>query len=71
MQLSRSTCLTSLTPVHATVTVSLGGSTATTLLTIEPSPASVTIPTTIVGGKAATGTVTLAGAPDAPETVYL
>jgi hypothetical protein len=58
-------------PVHATVTVSLGGSTATASLTIEPSLASVTIPATIVGGQASTGTVTLAGAPDAPETVYL
>ena len=58
-------------PVHATVTVSLGGSTATTSLTIEPSLATVTIPATIVGGQASTGTVTLAGAPDAPDTVYL
>lgn len=58
-------------PVHATVTVSIGGSTATASLTIEPSLASVTIPATIVGGDAATGTVTLAGAPDATETVYL
>ncbi|HEX6523250.1 MAG TPA: hypothetical protein VF070_25115 [Streptosporangiaceae bacterium] len=58
-------------PVHATVTVSLGGSTATASLTIEPSLASVTIPATIVGGQASTGTVTLAGAPDAPDTVYL
>lgn len=58
-------------PVHATVTVSVGGSTATTSLTIEPSLASVTIPATIVGGQSATGTVTLAGAPDTPETVYL
>jgi hypothetical protein len=58
-------------PVHTTVTVSLGGSTATVALTIEPSLATVTIPSTITGGQAATGTVTLAGAPDAPETVYL
>jgi hypothetical protein len=58
-------------PVHATVTMSLGGSTATAALTIEPSLASVTIPATIVGGQSGTGTVTLAGAPDAPETVYL
>jgi len=58
-------------PVHATVTVSIGGSTATASLTIEPSLASVTIPATIVGGQGATGTVTLAGAPDATETVYL
>jgi len=58
-------------PVHATVTVSIGGSTATTSLTIEPSLASVTLPATIVGGQPSTGTVTLAGAPDAPETVYL
>jgi trimeric autotransporter adhesin len=58
-------------PVHATVTVSIGGSTATTSLTIEPSLASVTLPATIVGGQSSTGTVTLAGAPDIPETVYL
>jgi hypothetical protein len=58
-------------PVHATVTVSIGGSTATASLTIEPSLASVTLPATIVGGQDATGTVTLAGAPDVPETVYL
>jgi hypothetical protein len=57
--------------VHPTVTVSLGGSIATLSLTIEPSLASVTIPATIVGGQAGTGTVTLAGAPDAPDTVYL
>jgi trimeric autotransporter adhesin len=58
-------------PVHATVTVSLGGSTATASLTIEPSLASVTLPATIVGGQSATGTVTLAGAPDRQETVFL
>jgi hypothetical protein len=58
-------------PVHATVTVNLGGSTATASLTIEPSLASVTLPATIVGGQATTGTVTLAGAPDTAETVYL
>jgi hypothetical protein len=58
-------------PVHATITVNLGGSSATASLTIEPSLASVTIPATIVGGQSATGTVTLAGAPDAPETVDL
>jgi hypothetical protein len=58
-------------PVHATVTVSIGGSTATTSLTIEPSLASVTLPATIVGGQPSTGTVTLAGAPDTPDTVYL
>jgi hypothetical protein len=58
-------------PVHASVTVSIGGSTATASLTIEPSLALVTIPATIVGGDAATGTVTLAGAPDTTETVYL
>jgi hypothetical protein len=58
-------------PVHATVTVSLGGSTATASLTIEPSLASVTLPAAIVGGQSATGTVTLAGAPDKTETVYL
>jgi hypothetical protein len=33
--------------------------------------ASVTLPATIAGGQAGTGTVTLAGAPDVPETVYL
>jgi hypothetical protein len=58
-------------PVHATVTVSIGGSTATASLTVEPSLASVTLPATIVGGQPSTGTVMLAGAPDAPETVYL
>lgn len=58
-------------PVHATITVNIGGSSATASLTIEPSLASVTIPATIVGGQSATGTVTLAGAPDAPQTVYL
>lgn len=58
-------------PVHATVTVHLGGSTATTSLTIEPSIASVTAPATLVGGQSATGTVTLAGAPDAPDTVLI
>jgi hypothetical protein len=58
-------------PVHATVTVSIGGSTATASLTIEPSLASVTIPATVTGGQAGTGTVTLAGAPDVPDTVYL
>jgi hypothetical protein len=60
-----------LAPVHATVTVSIGGSTASAPLTIEPSLASVTLPPTIVGGDSGTGTVTLTGAPDAPETVYL
>jgi hypothetical protein len=58
-------------PVHAVVTVSIGGSTASTSVTIEPSLASVTLPATIVGGQSGTGTVTLAGAPDAPETVNL
>jgi hypothetical protein len=58
-------------PVHATVTVSIGGSTATTSVTIEPSLASVTLPAAIVGGQSGTGTVTLAGAPDVPDTVYL
>jgi hypothetical protein len=58
-------------PVHATVTVSIGGSTATASLVIEPSLASVTLPAKIVGGQSGTGTVTLTGAPDAPETVYL
>jgi hypothetical protein len=58
-------------PVHATITVNIGGSSATASLTIEPSLAAVMIPTTLVGGQSATGTVTLAGAPDAPETVYL
>jgi hypothetical protein len=58
-------------PVHATVTVTLGGSTAMTSVTIEPSIASVTVPATITGGQSATGTVTLAGAPDAPDTVNL
>lgn len=58
-------------PVHATVTVSLGGSTATASLTIEPSLASVALPAVIVGGQSATGTVTLAGPPDKPETVDL
>jgi hypothetical protein len=57
--------------VHAVVTVSIGGSTASTSLTIEPSLASVTLPATIVGGQSGTGTVSLAGAPDVPETVYL
>ena len=58
-------------PVHATVTVSIGGSTASTSVTIEPSLASVTLPATIVGGQSGTGTVTLAGAPDVADTVYL
>jgi hypothetical protein len=58
-------------PVHAVVTVSIGGSTASTSVTIEPSLASVTLPATIVGGQSGTGTVTLAGAPDAAETVNL
>lgn len=58
-------------PVHATVTVTLGGSTATTSVTIEPSIASVTAPATIVGGTTTTGTLTLAGAPDAPDTVFI
>jgi hypothetical protein len=58
-------------PVHAVVTVSMGGSTASTSVTIEPSLASVTLPATIVGGQSGTGTVTLAGAPDVAETVYL
>jgi hypothetical protein len=59
-------------PVHATVTVTIGTSTATASLTIEPSLASVAIPATIVGGSTGvTGTVTLAGPPDSAETVYL
>ena len=58
-------------PVHATVTVSLGGSTVTAKPVIEPSIASVTLPATITGGQTGTGTVTLAGAPDAPDTVFL
>jgi hypothetical protein len=59
------------TPVHATITVSLGSTTAVAALTIEPSLATVTIPATITGGQPAMGTVTLAGAPDAADTVYL
>jgi hypothetical protein len=58
-------------PVHATVTVNLGGSMATTSLTIEPSIASVTAPAAITGGQSAMGTVTLAGPPDAPDTVLI
>jgi hypothetical protein len=58
-------------PVHATLTLSIGGSTATTSVTIEPSLASVTLPDSIVGGQTGTGTVTLAGTPDVAETVYL
>jgi hypothetical protein len=58
-------------PVHAKVTVNLGGSTATVSITIEPSLASVTLPATIVGGHSDMGTVTLAGAPDVPDTVFL
>lgn len=58
-------------PVHATVTVSIGGSTARASLTIEPSLATVTLPAMITGGQSGTGTVTVAGAPDVPETVYL
>ncbi|MCW2929830.1 MAG: hypothetical protein JWM19_792 [Actinomycetia bacterium] len=60
-----------ITPVHATITVAIGGSKATTSVIIEPSIASVTAPATIVGGQSGMGTVTLAGVPDAPETVYL
>jgi len=59
------------TPAHATITVDIGGSTASTTVTVEPSLASVTLPATIVGGTSGTGTVTLAGAPDEDETVYL
>lgn len=44
---------------------------ATTSVTIERSLASVTLPATIVGGQSGTGTVTLTGAPDVPDTVYL
>ena len=58
-------------PVHATLTVTIDGSTIWTPITIEPSIASVSAPATIVGGQSGTGTVTLAGAPDAPETVAL
>jgi hypothetical protein len=58
-------------PVHATVSVSLDGVTASVPVTIEPSLASVTVPATIVGGQSGTGTVTLAGAPDVAETVDL
>jgi hypothetical protein len=58
-------------PVHATVSVSLDGVTASIPVTIEPSLASVTVPATIVGGQSGTGTVTLAGAPDVAETVDL
>jgi hypothetical protein len=58
-------------PVHPTITVSLDGSTATAKPVIEPSIASVTLPATITGGQTGTGTVTLAGAPDAPDTVFL
>lgn len=58
-------------PVHASVTVNIGGSTASASLRIEPSLASVTLPATIVGGQSGTGTVTLAGAPDTKETVFL
>jgi hypothetical protein len=60
-----------LAPVHTTVTVSIGGSTASVPVTIEPSLESVTLPDTIVGGQTGTGTVTLTGAPDVAETVYL
>ena len=58
-------------PVHASITLSMGGSTATTSITIEPSLASITLPATITGGQSATGTLTLAGAPDMPDTVTL
>ena len=60
-------------PVHATITVAIGGSTASIPVTVEPSIASVTVPATIVGGSTQpeAGTVTLAGKPDEPETVYL
>lgn len=57
--------------VHATITLTIGSSTATTSVTIEPDIASVVIPDNITGGQSATGTVTLAGAPDQPDTVYL
>jgi hypothetical protein len=59
------------TPVHATITVTIGGSKASTTVTVEPSLASVTLPATIVGGQSGTGTVTLAGPPDQAETVFL
>ena len=58
-------------PVHAMVSVSLDGVTASVPVTIEPSLASVTVPATIVGGQSGTGTVTLAGPPDQADTVYL
>jgi hypothetical protein len=57
--------------VHATITVTIDGVTASIPVTIEPSLSTVTAPATIVGGQAATGTVTLAGAPDVPDTVDL
>jgi hypothetical protein len=58
-------------PVHAKVKVTIGSFTASIPVTIEPSIASVTAPATIVGGTTATGTVTLAGATDKPDTVFL
>jgi hypothetical protein len=60
-------------PVHATITVTIGSSKASIPVTVEPSIASVTVPPTIVGGSTQPefGTVTLAGKPDEPETVYV
>jgi hypothetical protein len=57
--------------VHATITVTIGGVTASVPVTIEPSIATVTAPATLAGGQPTSGNVTLTGPPDQDDTVYL
>jgi hypothetical protein len=58
-------------PVHATLTATVAGITATLPITIEPGLASVSVPATVTGGDSFTGTVSLAGPVDTATTVAL
>jgi hypothetical protein len=57
--------------VHATITATLDGATASIPVTFEPSLDSFTLPASIVGGESGTGTITLAGPVDTATTVDL
>jgi hypothetical protein len=58
-------------PVHAKLTATVAGITATLPITIEPGLASVSVPATVTGGDSFTGTVSVAGQVDTPTTVAL
>jgi hypothetical protein len=59
-------------PVHAKLTATVEGITATLPITIEPGLASISnVPATITGGESFTGTVNLAGPVDTATTIEL